>query len=185
MDVAVVVLSAALVVATCVYAYFTWQMAREMRETRRQAIRPRLGLYIRPYGPTGGHLALVSLGPGTALEVAVTLRFEPSGETREWSAPVFAPGDDAEFFFPRVEKHQLPGFDELERQNAQVTASGSMRDVAGDVHEVSEHVDAAAWWKLVSAAQQHYVEAPVERVASEMKKIREALESVRSAVARA
>jgi hypothetical protein len=184
MDVALVALSAALVVVTCIYAYFTWQMVREMKETRLQAIRPRLGLYVRPYGPTGGNLALVSLGPGAALEVAVALQFEPAGETRQWSAPVFVPGDDAEFFFPRAEKHELPNFDELERQNALATARGTMRDIAGNVHEVSEHVDAAAWWRLVSAAQQHYVEAPGERVAHEMKKVRETLEKIRSAVAR-
>jgi hypothetical protein len=59
-----------------------------------------------------------------------------------------------------------------------------MRDIAGNVYDVSEHVDAAAWWKLVSAADQHYVEAPAERVANEMKKIRDTLEKIRISAAR-
>jgi hypothetical protein len=77
MDAALVVLTAALVFTTAVYAYFTWRMADEMRTSRLQALRPRLGLRIHPYSPLGGHLAIRSLGPGVALDVALEINFEP------------------------------------------------------------------------------------------------------------
>jgi hypothetical protein len=91
MDAAIVILTAALVLTTAVYSYFTWRMANEMQKTREQTLRPRLSLYVRAYGPMGGFVALRSLGPGAALDVLVTLSFEPSGETREWRTPVFRP----------------------------------------------------------------------------------------------
>jgi hypothetical protein len=175
-EIAVVVFTGALVLATAVYAYFTWRMAAEMRETRLQSVRPRLALYVRPYGPAGGHLALVSLGPGAALDVAVSLGFEPSGETREWSASVFQPGQEAEFFFPHTEPGKLPGFDELERHDVSASVNGTMRDVVGRPYPVSEHIEVGAWSRLLTTAEQHYVEPPPEEVARELKKIRETLE---------
>jgi hypothetical protein len=176
MDVAVVFLTAALVVTTAVYAYFTWRMADEMRQTREQTLRPRLGLYVRPYDPIGGHVALRSLGPGTALDVVITLKFEPSGETRDWRTPVFPSGDEAQFIFPRNEEGRIPGFNALEAGGVQVSVSGSMRDVAGRAHDVNERLDVASWYMVVGEADQLYAKTPLDEIASEMEKIRQALE---------
>lgn len=177
MDVALVLLTAVLVGTTAVYAYFTWRMADEMQETRKQTLRPRLGLYVRAYGPTGGHLTLRSLGPGTALDVNVMLAFEPSGETREWRAPIFPPGDEAQFMFPKDEESRLPGFKELVTLEIKASVTGSMRDVAGESHEVKERVDAAADANLLIGAHQVYVKSPADTVAGELKKIRETLKN--------
>lgn len=46
MDVALVLLTAALVVTTAVYAYFTKRMAVEMGKTRAQTLHPRFGLHV-------------------------------------------------------------------------------------------------------------------------------------------
>jgi hypothetical protein len=175
-EIALVVFTGALVLATTVYAYFTWRMAAEMRETRLQSVRPRLALYVRPYSPTGGHLALVSLGPGAALDVAVSLGFEPKGETREWSADVLQPGQEAEFLFPHIEAGKPPGFDELEEHDVSASVNGTMHDVMGRSYPVSEHIEVGAWSRLVTTAGQHYVEPPPEKVARELKKLRETLE---------
>lgn len=181
MDVAVVALTAALVMTTAVYAYFTWRMAQEMQTTRLQSIRPRLALYVRPYSQMGGNLALRSLGPGAALDVEVTITFKPEGETRQWRAPVFPPGEEAEFFFPGFREGGNAGFKELEKREAQADLHGSMRDVTGNSHTVDEHLDVAGWSKLTVLADQRYPRGRYEDVvASELKKIREALEKVRT-----
>lgn len=182
MDVAIVILTAALVLTTAVYSYFTWRMADEMQKTREQTLRPRLGLYVRAYGPMGGHVALRSLGPGTALDVLVALSFEPSGETREWRTPVFPPGAEAEFFFPKDEAERIPDLKQLEEYGIHVRVTGSMRDVAGASHDVSEQLDAATWAKGLAEAHQVYVKSPTDTVASEMKKIRETLGKIRNAL---
>jgi len=119
-----------------------------------------------------------------ALDVAVTLTFEPSGQTREWHGPVFPPGEEAEFFFPGVGEGQAPGFDELEKRGVQASLNGSMHDVAGNVYEIGERLDVAAWSKVLTAAQQAYVESPAERVAAELKKIRETFQRIRSLIER-
>jgi hypothetical protein len=182
MDVAIVILTGALVLTTAVYSYFTWRMADETRKTREQTLRPRLGLYVRAYGPMGGHVALRSLGPGTALDVLVTLSFEPSGETREWRTPVFPPGDEAEFFFPKDEAERIPDLKQLEEHGIQVRVRGAMRDVTGTSYDVSEQLDAATWAKVLVEAHQVYVKTPADTVASETKKIRETLEKIRRAL---
>jgi hypothetical protein len=164
------------VLTTAVYSYFTWRMADEMKQTREQTLRPRLGLSVRPYDPIGGHVALRSLGPGTALNVVVTLKFEPSGETRDWRTPVFPSGDEAQFIFPRNEEGGIPNFKALEAGGVQVSVSGSMRDVAGRTHDVTEQLDVAAWYRVVGGADQVFVKTPMEEIASETKKIRQALE---------
>jgi hypothetical protein len=183
-DVALVLLTAALVATTAVYSYFTRRMADEMGKSREQALRPRLGLYVRAYGPTGGHLTLRSLGPGAALDIGVTLTFDPPGETREWHAPLLPPGEEAEFMFPTGENGRLRGFKELETLGAKAGVSGSMRDVSGGMHEIEEHVDVASWAKVLTDANQRYVRSPADIVASEIKKIREAVETAARALHR-
>jgi hypothetical protein len=51
MDVAVVALTAALVMTTALYPYFTWRMADEMQKARVQALRPRLLSTYREQDP--------------------------------------------------------------------------------------------------------------------------------------
>jgi hypothetical protein len=96
MDWAVLVVSIVLVFVTAVYAFFTWLMLRELRATRALSVRPRLALSIRMVSPTQGFLAITNIGPGTALAVDLTLRFEPLGEERPWRAPLLSPGERAE-----------------------------------------------------------------------------------------
>jgi hypothetical protein len=182
MDVAIVILTAALVLTTAVYSYFTWRMADEMRKTREQTLRPRLGLFVRAYSPMGGHIALPSLGPGIALDVLITLKFEPSGETPHWQTPVFPPGHEAEFFFPKDDQERLPGFKEIEERGIHSSVVGLMRDVAGTSYEVNEQLDTAAWSRVLGEANQVYVTNPADAVASEMKKIRETLGKIRGAL---
>jgi len=59
-----------------------------------------------------------------------------------------------------------------------------MQDVAGNVYEIGERLDVAAWSKVLTAAQQAYVESPAEIVAAELKKIRETFQRIRSLVER-
>jgi hypothetical protein len=176
MDVAVLVLTAALVFTTAVYAYFTWRMVDEMQKSRLQTLRPRLGLHIHPYSPLGGHVALRSLGPGVALDVGLTLNFEPSGETRPWRTPVFPPGEEAQFFFPKIEGNQLPGFQDLEKNGVIVNVHGSMRDISGHEHTIAERFDVAAWLEALGKENQVYDEPAADKIARELKKIRERLE---------
>jgi len=109
----------------------------------------------------------------------VTFRFEPSGESRDWRAPVFPPGDEAEFFFPGVKDLKAPDFNQLGEQGVRVRVTGSMRDVAGKTYDVDEHLDVAAWWKVIKDSGQLYPENPTDEAVSELKKIRETFDKVR------
>lgn len=176
MDAALVFLTAALVLTTAIYAFFTWRMADEMKKTRFQTVRPKLGLYIHPYSPLGGHVGIRSLGPGVALNVNLKLTFQPSGESRTWQTPLFSPGEDAQFFFPNI-ANKLPGFVELRENQVQVNIEGSMLDVSGRAHPVDEHLNAGAWSEALGYENQVYAEPPLTKIARELEKIREDLKA--------
>jgi hypothetical protein len=126
----------------------------------------------------GGHLTLRSLGPGTALDVRVTLSFDPPDETREWRTPVFPPGDEAEFMFPKDAEGRLPGFTELQAIGTKASANGSMRDTSGRSHDIDEQLDVADWANVLGEAHQVYVRSPADTVAKEITKIRETLKKM-------
>jgi hypothetical protein len=179
MDIAVIVLTAALVLTTAVYAFFTWRMAEEMQRTRLQSIRPRVGLYLRPYSPMGGNLAIRSLGPGTALDVELAITFTPDDDSRRWRTPVFSPGEEAELFFPGL-REGTAGFKDLEERQTKAEVRGFMKDVVGHSHAVDEHLDVAGWSKLTVGADQRYPGAALEDIPEEVKKIRQTLEKLYS-----
>jgi hypothetical protein len=175
--VALEILTGFLAAAALVYAGFAGWAAWEMRETRRLSVRPKLALQVLPHGPTHGHLALKNLGPGAALEVDVTLRFEPLGESRPWRTDVLVPGEQAEFEFPSPAVDAPPfSFADLERDKVRVLLQGSARDVGWKKHTVWDEVDASAWSSTVERSRQLYVKPPMQRIADELEKIRNALE---------
>ena len=116
-----------------------------------------------------------SLGPGTACKVELRLMFEPDGETRTWATPFLLPGEKVAFRPPRREGETEFKLENLAREALVVRLEGSMEDVEGDVHFVSDEVRIAEWWAAVTRSEQRYVEDLGERVVRELKKIRVAL----------
>lgn len=185
MDWAVLVVSVALVVATSIYAVFTWLMVSELRATRALSVRPRLGLSIRMVGPAAGYLGVTNVGPGTALDVDVTLRFDPVGEQRPWRALVMSPNERAEIALPTFEE----GKSQFEigaaaGAGAEVHMTGTTRNVYGEAERVEERISIAEWWNVVSEADQRFVEEPTDQALKELKKARESLWKLASDVHR-
>jgi len=180
MDLALVVLTAALVITTVVYAVYTAKMAAEMRETRELGIRPRLGLLIRPVDPNIGLIEIRSLGPGTALAVSVRLVQEPAAgqAERAWQAAVFWPGEKARLK-PLPPSNASPSITIQTLADAQVRLrlDGSMLEIDGKHHAVKETFEVAPWW---AAIREHQIyEADPEMVANrERKRTRSAVERI-------
>jgi hypothetical protein len=127
MDTAQLAVATALLIATAVYAYFTWRMAKEMRDTRRLGIRPRLAMAVDPISSFQGFLAVRNLGPGTACDVELRLTFEPEGETRTWTTPFLFPGEKVEFKPPRRDGQTEFKLENLAREALVVRLEGSMQ----------------------------------------------------------
>lgn len=176
MEEALVALTAVLVVTTAIYAWFTRDMAREMRQTRLLSVRPRVALDVVSLGPTAGTIALRSLGPGTALLVSVDITYRPSGAVRAWQTPVFSPGESAQFFAAGASGAGELDFNKLAAQSVSVSVSGTMRDVLGTEHAIQDSVDPGEWWNVVIQADQRNVQRADERAVSELEKIRKAIE---------
>lgn len=178
MDIALLVLTGALVLTTIVYAYFTAKMADEMRESRELSVRPRLALDIHMLGPSVGMVELRSLGPGTAVDIAVMLAFTPPGETRAWRSPVFAPGQTALFDFPDPAEGAAAGhnMESLKEHGVRVALNGSLNDIEGREYLVEEALSVADWWSVVSAADQLFRDHPTTVANREREKLRRVIE---------
>jgi hypothetical protein len=180
MELALVLLTAALVVTTLAYAVFTAKMVSEMRKTRQLSIRPRFGLLVRAVDPNVGLVEIRSLGPGTALHASLQLAQEPASnaEQRPWKAPVFSPGEKARLR-PLAPADNSSGYSIQDLADAHVSLrlTGTMLDIDGNEHEVNEEFDAATWWGAIAPEQ--IFEADHEVLANrERERLRKAVERI-------
>jgi len=143
-----------------------------MRASLFSAAPGKRALAIEPLGPTAAVLALQSLGPGAALDAKLELTFEPSGEKRPWEAPVFIPGDSAEFFMPSASGEGSLELETLASDGVIARVIGTIHDVYGHEHRVDDAVRVGEWWKVVSEASQRYQESADKKAVRELEKIR-------------
>lgn len=181
-------LTALLVLVTMYYAVQNRQMVMEMRRSRNLAILPRLALDFHRLATTTVTLAVKNVGPGAALDIDVTMIWEPSSSgkscvERRWRRSILAPGEQADFMPPG----SLSGnMNLLPSTYRRIRLQGALTDAAGRRHDVDEVFDDLAEWReVLKGARQRYVAAdPERRVAEAFSKkfdasIRDLLNSVR------
>lgn len=171
MDAALVVLTAALVLVTAVYAYFTARMVTEQREGRLLSIRPTIALDIAMRSGTLGEIAVRNLGPGHAVGLELVFTFEPLPERRSWTAHTILAGDERRLQPPKSDAG-LMHMPELSEQGVRVRASGAVTDVLGQGHEINEELDLRGWWELAVDARERLSRDPLERIANAIDKLR-------------
>jgi hypothetical protein len=166
-------LTAVLVAVTIVYTILNQRMVREMERARELAILPKLGVDLHWLGPTAVEVALQNVGPGAALDVDVTLIFEPVGAVpkveRRWRKNVFVSGEQHRFFPPDELNNSI---NTLPDRCRAVRLVGSMKDAAGKNHVVDEEfADLKEWREVLYAAEQAWVSPDREKaLADEMAK---------------
>jgi hypothetical protein len=177
-DWALLAVSAALLFATVAYVVYTARMADEMQKTRLMSIKPVLSLDVGPRSHQHGELVLTNVGQGTALNVELTITFEPSNKVRQWQAYSLAPGKSAHFIPASLTQNEdeYPTFQDLADANASVRVTGTMRDTEAGEHEIDERVGFSSWWVAQVGAHLRLPRESGEKIASELEKIRKALE---------
>ena len=180
MDIALLALSAALLSATVVYVVYTARMATEMRRARLLSVQPHLLLDISMLGPMYGMVSITNVGPGAAVDVDLSIVFEPVGERRPWRALRMLPHESAEFGLPLFD--QAIGSDRdiptAAKAGATVSVTGSVADVYGTRHAIGQQISIADWWNVVVEADQRFVEKFEVEAIRELTKLRKSLEVV-------
>lgn len=173
-DVAIVVLTAALVLVTAYYAWQNRQMVQEMRAARAVSILPKVVVRWTYVGPGVGFPHITNVGVGAALDVNVELSFEPGGGfKRRWRAAVLTPGDGSDFLL------RAPGgfasLDDLTTAHETMHLVGTCRDALGAEHTIDESIEIRESWQLTQAAS--------ERVKTDyQRKMADQLEAIAKAV---
>jgi hypothetical protein len=167
------VLTAVLVIVTGYYAWQNRRMVREMAATREITVLPSLALEWTMLGPTLGVVTLRNVGPGPALDVNVSIRFEPLPESsdppdvRPWTASLIAPGRAREFLPMRPGDGGVLHTEQLAETYAEVRLTGTYRDVLGKVYEAEDVLPDIREWRRItgeSKARWQYPE-PEKRLA--------------------
>ncbi len=160
-----------LVVVTAYYAWQSRQMVAEMRFARRLSLLPRLVLDVSMVGPTYGDVAVRNIGSGPALDADLTLVFEPGAsgnrDERRWLAHVVAPGEGHEFL-PRQE---ISSMDDLAREHPAIALTGTMKDLFGEAHEISERINIADAWARVPDALHRWERTDAAKIVRELERI--------------
>lgn len=171
MELALVILTGVLAATTAVYAFFTWRMVDEMGKARRLTIRPHVTLLVRPYSPLGGHLALRSIGAGTALDVDVAITFRPSNETRKWRGDVLSVGEEVAFILPKAPDGSIPNLEAMKAGQLSARVNGLMSDISGEEYAIEDEIDLAEWATAVGSAEQLYERDLMEKAVSQLGRI--------------
>lgn len=170
----IVLLTAALVLVTGYYAWQNRKMAIEMRHARMASVLPKVVPSYEGYGGAVGFPRVVNVGPGAALDVDVTLSFQPGeGEARRWRVALLTPGEFREFTLPR----ELMDTNDLTSRYRAMKLIGQCRDALGEAHTIDEEFDLAEWWQLAVQAHERIERGPKSPVVRELERIRQALES--------
>lgn len=91
-------------------------MVREMRAARAAQVRPKLVPSIDRVAVRAITPKVLSVGPGPAFEVKVTLTLEPSGPSGDYVAAVLNPGRGQALFFRSPARNEvMVTVDELSR----------------------------------------------------------------------
>jgi hypothetical protein len=177
----------ALVVVTNRYVEQTRRMVEEMRESRKESrlarelsILPKLAIDTESIAGMLVGLKLANVGQGPALELDLTITFEPieggslPSDVRPWRAKVLARDEWLRFVPPRDQQGEPLHVPALGQAYNAVTVTGRMRDALGQEHEVDECVDDLAGLHELTIGAAVLVEK--DPVAEELRKLRESFE---------
>jgi hypothetical protein len=131
-----VVLSAALVVATVVYAWYTRRMADVMKAQIELAKNPLVVASIDVLSPTKVYLRVDNVGKGVANDVHVRALSEPSGMSLKWARMALLPEKREMVLLPR-------SFEDYERlaQFKKVIVDIDCLDIEGRSHIRHQEID--------------------------------------------
>lgn len=184
---ALTVLTFGLVVATVYYALQTKRMVEEMEATRKESslarelsVLPKLAIDLATITGMFVGLKLTNVGQGPAIEVELTIAFEPvegasrPRDERPWRVNVIARDEWLRFVPPRDERGEPLDVPALGQAYKEVSVKGRMLDALGREHEVDERVsDLAGLHELTTGAM---VLVEKDRVREELRELRKSFE---------
>ncbi|MFL5913054.1 MAG: hypothetical protein ACJ768_21110 [Gaiellaceae bacterium] len=167
-------LTAALVLVTCYYAWQNRRMVAEMARTRELAVLPKLSIEFLRLGPAAMDVAIKNVGPGPAIAIDVRLAFEARNgvpgrsEERRWRQNILAPGEQKDFLPPGDLNANL---DTLPERFQRIRLIGTMRDATGKTHAIDEVFDDLPEWReVLGGARQRFVGLPERELAQAFEK---------------
>jgi hypothetical protein len=153
----------------------------ETRRARELSVLPNLAINMQTITGTFVGLKLTNVGQGPALEVDLTIAFEPieggslPRDVRPWRAKVLARDEWLRFVPPRDKQGEPLQVPALGQAYEAVTVKGRMLDALGQEHEVDERVgDLTGLHELTVGAA---VLVEKDRVREELRELRKSIDN--------
>jgi hypothetical protein len=175
MDIAVGLLTGALVLVTAYYAYQTRETVKELRGARAASIMPKPAMNFDYVGGPNFFAVLANTGTGPALQVDLTMSYEPGGPRIGWRSPLMSVGERVRFLGPEGIHVTTELIDKYER----VVLSGSCLDALGGTCVVNQTVVLREQWESSVAASRLLDESDSVKMTREVEKIRREIEGIR------
>lgn len=156
----------------------------EARRSRELSVLPKLAIDMETIAGMFVGLKLTNVGQGPALEVELTITFEPveggalPADARPWRAKVLARDEWLRFVPPRDEQGEPLDVPFLGQAYQAVTVRGRMYDALGQEHEVDERVDDLAGLHETTVRAMVLVEK--DRVREELRELRKSIDKAAS-----
>lgn len=133
------IVTAGLVVATSVLAWFTWGLWQETKAARQPQVVAFIDFVTHDYG----ELRFVNAGSGAALNLDITFGGE-GGEQRQLNEPVMVPGDGLSYKLLSVPESEASKGERLAsflEVFPAMLVSGTYEDVRGQSYEISQRLE--------------------------------------------
>jgi hypothetical protein len=141
---------------------------------------PKVALDFDYLGGPAFFVALTNTGSGPALDVDLTMTYEPEGPKVHWKSPLLSPGECVRFLGPEGVHYMTALIEKYER----LVLAGSCLDALGGVCDVHQTVIVKENWQSAIDAQSVLDESDSLKMTRELEKIRRELESIHTTLER-
>ena len=169
-----VALTIVLVAITGYYAWRTGQMVDEMRRARGASLLPKITLSFEHLGGPVGFILITNTGAGPALDVDLTMSYEPGGPEVSWTSPCLSVGESERFLAPERTTSMV----DLANKYQRLVLRSTCKDALGDTHKTLQILDIKTYWELNVEAARLLPEDYQRKVFGELERIRRELENI-------
>ena len=173
-----------LVVITGVYAYLTWKMVSEMKKAREMQSDSHLIAYPVSMGTIHAQIQLENAGPGSALDVELSISLDPPLQTvkKLWRHPALLVNQKEFFLIPQNSGGSLDSLQQLGERHDNLILNLKWKNVFG--HDKSSSVTynlrelAEGWYNAGNLIKSEDIPSQLQKVTKSLDEIHKDIEKI-------
>lgn len=168
-----------LALITAYYAYQTHQTVQEMKAAREDQARPFLKLSLAQISPEIAFPRVTNVGQGPAIDPKITISIadESKHDSKTAVFQLLMQNEYYEFIYPLDKNNRVMKLKHVAETWQTLTLKAECKDSFGHAHAFSGQIDIPEFRAYLNDTQVRFREDPTEKMANELLKIRQQLNS--------